>query len=194
MEIREAQREMRSVFSGGSVGQAVSGLIWLISTAAATWSSVNLAIIILAVGGAFIYPLTRLGLILLGQRGSLSRENQLSQLAMQVAFTVPLALPVIGAAALYNINWFYPAFMIIVGAHYLPFMFLYGMQHYAVLAAALIGGGFVIGRFLPEIFTIGGWFTAFVLIGFALLVWRVWAGESKNQRAANRRQMTEDIS
>jgi len=194
MEIRDAQKEMRSVFLGGSVGQAVSGLIWLISAAVATWVSVNLAIIILAVGGAFIYPLTRLGLILLGQRGSLSPENTLSQLAMQVAFTVPLALPVIGAAALYNINWFYPAFMIIVGAHYLPFVFLYGMQHYGILAAALIGGGFVIGRFMPENFILGGWFTAVVLIGFAILAWRVWAGESKGQRADNRRQMTEDIS
>ncbi|RPI77784.1 MAG: hypothetical protein EHM41_26515 [Chloroflexi bacterium] len=194
MDIRDAQKEMRTVFLGGSVGQAVSGLIWLISAAVATWVSVNLAIIILAVGGAFIYPLTRLGLILLGQRGSLSRENALSQLAMQVAFTVPLALPVIGAAALYNINWFYPAFMIIVGAHYLPFMFLYGMQHYVILAAALIGGGFIIGRFMPENFVLGGWFTAVVLIGFAFLAWRVWAGESKGQRADNRRQMTEDIS
>ena len=32
------------------------------------------------------------------------------------------------AAALYETNWFYPAFMVIIGAHYLPFSHLYGMR------------------------------------------------------------------
>ena len=72
MLISEAQREVRTVYLGGFVGQLVSALIWLA-----------------------------------------------------------------GAAALHKPGWFYPASMIIVGAHYLPFVFLYGMKTFAVLAAAL---------------------------------------------------------
>jgi hypothetical protein len=82
----------------------------------------------MVLGGVFIFPLTQLGLRLMGRPASVRPKNPLNGLAMQVAFTVPLAIPVIGAAALYNVNWFYPAFMIILGAHYLPFIFLYGMR------------------------------------------------------------------
>ena len=94
----------------------------------------------------------------------------MNQLAMQVAFIVPLSLPVIGAVSLYNLNWFYPAFMLIVGVHYMPFIFLYGMWEFAVLAALLIGGGVAIGLLLPETFIAGGWFTAIVLLLFAIIV------------------------
>ena len=94
-------------------------------------------------------------------------------LAMQVAFVIPVSIPVIGAAALYNVDWFYPAFMVIVGAHYLPFVFLYGMRAYAVLAGVLIAGGVTIGYLLPDTFSIGGWFGGAVLLLFALVVWHL---------------------
>ena len=43
-----------------------------------------------------------------------------------------------GAAALHRPSWFFPACLVIVGAHYLPFVFLYGMcmWKFAALAAA----------------------------------------------------------
>lgn len=94
----------------------------------------------------------------------------MNQLATQVAFIVPLSLPVVGAAALYNINWFYPAFMLVLGTHYMPFIFLYGMWEFGVLSALLIGGSVAIGLLFPHAFTAGGWFTAIVLLLFALFV------------------------
>jgi hypothetical protein len=172
MEIKTAQLEVRTVFLSGSVGQAVSGILWLISVALSTFASVRYGIIALALGGMLIFPLTQLMLKLLGHRASLQPDNPFNQLAMQVAFIIPVCLPVIAAAALYNVNWFYPAFMFVVGAHYLPFIFLYGMRQYAVLAAALIGGGAAIGLLLPHNFSAGGWFTAIVLLLFARIVWR----------------------
>jgi len=60
--------------------------------------------------------------------------------------------------------------MIIVGAHYLPFMFLYGMWQYGILAAALIGGGTAIGLLMPGIFSTGGWITSVVLLMFATVI------------------------
>lgn len=182
MEVRTAQAEVRNVFLGGSIGQAVSGAIWLVSAALGTWGRPQTAMLVLAVGGAFIFPLTQLALRLLGRPAALQRENPFNALAMQTAFIVPLCLPLIYAATLYNPNWFYPAFMIAVGAHYLPFMTLYGMWQYAILAAALLGGGVAFGMFFSESFPSGGWFTGLVLAGFALLAWRVWAGEAKSQQ------------
>lgn len=172
MEVTNAQEEVRSVYANGVVGQAVSGTIWLLSAIVGTWVSVRYGILTLAVGGAFIFPLTQLVLRLLNRRTSLSRENPLRGLAMQVAFIVPLSIPVIAAATLANTNWFYPAFMVVVGAHYLPFVFLYGMWEYAVLAGLLIAGGVTIGIVLPNAFGVGGWVGALVLLLFSALVRR----------------------
>lgn len=169
MLVRDAQREVRSVFLGGSIGQAVSGTLWALSAAMGTWSTHRRAILVLVLGGMFIFPATQLVLRAIGRRSALSPGNPLNGLAMQIAFTVPLALPVVGGATLHNVNWFYPACMIIVGAHYLPFIFLYGMIEFGALAALLLGGGLVLGMRMPNDFVIGGWFTAAVLFLFAVI-------------------------
>jgi len=59
--------------------------------------------------------------------------------------------------------------MIIVGAHYLPFVTLYGMRMFAVLAGSLIMGGAYLGLYGPDIFSLGGWITGMILILFAFL-------------------------
>ncbi len=174
MLIQDAQREMRTVYQGGYVGQLVSGLLWLISAALGTWVSARLGIISLFFGGFFIFPLTQLALKLAGQPASLQSGNPLQGLAKQVAFIVPLCLPVVLAATQANVNWYYPAFMIVVGAHYLPFIFMYGMRQYAVLAAILLAGGFCFGYFLPNLFAIGGWVTGIVLVLFAAFIWKTY--------------------
>lgn len=175
MTLAEAQREVRTVFLNGAVGQAVSGTIWLASAAAGTFMSHKAAIVLLAGGGMFIFPLTQAVLRLMGRRASLSGDNPLNALAMQVAFIVPFTLPLAGAAALHNVNWFYPAVMVIVGAHYLPFVFLYGMRAFGVLAGALLAIGFGLGFGFRDSFAAGGWLTAAMLLafsGWAAAAWR----------------------
>lgn len=169
MHVQDAQREVRTVFLGGFVGQIVSGALWLISAALATWGTPRQAITFLVVAGFFIFPLTQLGLRLMGRAGRLSPENPLGALGFQVAMTLPLALPVVGAAALYRLEWFYPAFMVILGAHYLPFVFLYGMRLFFPLGAGLAFGGILLGLYGPGTFSVGAWITAAVLFVFALL-------------------------
>ncbi len=124
MDVRDAQLEVRSVYIGGFVGQLASGVLWLISCALASWMSWRAGITVLVVGGMFIFPVTQMVLRLMGQPASLSVRNPLRELAIEVAFIVPLLLPVVGAAALHWIEWFYPAAAVVVGAHYLPFSFL----------------------------------------------------------------------
>lgn len=184
MQVADAQREVRLTFMGGFPGQVVSGAIWLASAALGHRGSTETAILVLVVGGAFIFPLTQLLLRVMGRPASLSPENPLGALAMQIAFTIPVSLPLIGAAATHRIDWFYPAFLIVVGAHYLPFVFLYGMWTFALLAAIMIGGGTWIGLTTPGGFSYGGWFGGAVLVAYAVLG-LILSGREQRQRAAH---------
>lgn len=167
MNIQDAQKEVRTVYLGAFSGLIVTAIIWAASAAAGTWSTKGLAILILVVGGSFIFPLSTLLLKLMGGPTSMSKENPFGQLATQVAFTIPLAYPVIWAAAQENINWVFPAFLVIVGAHYLPFIFLYGMWQFGIIAGLLVALGAGIGWYFPESFSLGGWVGAAVYLLFA---------------------------
>lgn len=105
---------------------------------------------------------------MIGRPGRVEADNTLYALGAQVAFTLPLSLPVVGAATLYRLEWFFPAFMIVLGAHYLPFVFLYGMRMFAFLAAILWATGLTLGLWLEAPLPTGAWFTAAVLLLFAL--------------------------
>lgn len=59
--------------------------------------------------------------------------------------------------------------MVVLGAHYLPFVFLYGMRMFAALALILWTGGVLLGGWFPMGSTAGAWFTGAVLLAFALL-------------------------
>ena len=167
MFIKEAQREMRSAFLGGFVGQLIAGIIWAVSAAASTWVTPRLGMAALFFVSMLLFPFTQFTLKLIGRPATLSRENTLNQLGMQIAFTVPIGFILVGAATLYRENWFYPASMVVVGAHYLPFIFLYGMPQFGILAALLITSGVGIGLFVADIFSLGGWISAVILIIFA---------------------------
>jgi len=169
MKIEDAQREVRTVFLGGFVGQLVSGGLWLASAALGTWSTPRHAILTLCLGGVLILPLTFLILRAMGRPVMLGRENPLGQLARQVAFTLPLNLPVVAGATLYKLEWFFPAFMIVLGSHYLPFAFLYGMWQFQILGGALAAAGLLLGLYAPHAFSLGGWVTGGALVLFAFV-------------------------
>jgi Family of unknown function (DUF7010) len=183
MLIADAQRDVRFTYLGGIAGQLVSGILWFVSAALGTWGSPKQAILTLVLGGFFIFPLTVLALRATGHRAQLQQANPMGQLAMQVAFTLPLSLPVVGAATLYQLDWFYPSFMIILGAHYLPFTFLYGMRMFTALCALLTGSGFALGMWGPDSFPVGGWLTGAVLVLFGLAGWLTIDRERKSMPA-----------
>lgn len=169
LTIAEAQREIRAAYLGGFAGQLVSGILWLGSAALGTWGPARWAILLLVAGGFFIFPVTLLTLRLIGHRVRVARGNPLNALAMQVAFVLPLSLPLVFAAALYKLNWFYPAFMIVLGAHYLPFTFLYGMRMFMALCGALVGGGMLLGLYGSRAFSPGAWIAGGILLLFAAI-------------------------
>ncbi len=95
MNISDAQRDVRTTFLGGFAGLLVSSLLWFVSAAFATWYSSASAIIVLLLVGFFIFPLTQLLLRLMHRRSSLGKDHPMNQLAIQVAFTLPLASSIV---------------------------------------------------------------------------------------------------
>jgi hypothetical protein len=169
MEITQAQKDVRDTVLGGFVGQLVSSLVWCASAAACTWHSFRAGELVLIIGGFFIFPLTQFLLRSMGQAYALPKGHPMNALGIQVAFTLPLTLPILlGIAAVHPV-WFYPAFMIVLGAHYLPFVFMYGMWQFAGLCAILVVGGVVIAMYLPKPVSLGAWVTSGLLFAFAFL-------------------------
>ena len=99
---------------------------------------------------------------------------------------MPLALPVVAGAALYRRDWFYPATMIIVGAHYLPFGFLYGMWQFPVLGAVLLALGLKFGLSAPATFGTPAWITACALFLYAFYALIVTTREARAGASASR--------
>lgn len=167
MLVKDAQREVRLIYQGGLVGQSISGLLWLISSSAAQWGTPKLAMLILVSGGFAIYPAISILLRASGRPAALSASNPFRFLAIQVAFVLPLSMPLVAPVVAYRTDWFYPAMTILLGAHYLPFATLYGMRSFLALAAALITSGVAIALYLPHAFSLGGWVTSALLLIFA---------------------------
>jgi hypothetical protein len=167
MDIGDAQREVRTRFVGGFYGQLVSGVLWLVSANLATWSTPRAAITTLVLGGFSIFPITELLIRVVGGTSPLSAQNSLRHLGMQVAFVLPFSMPLLLPVGLYRLNWFYPALMVLLGAHYIPFVFLYGMRMFGALAALLVGGGVILAMYWSNSFSVGAWYTSAMLVLFA---------------------------
>ena len=170
MLVAAAQRDVRRVYSGGFYGQLVSAAVWLSAAVVATWISTTLSVAVLFLGGTLIFPLTWLTIRMTGRPASLPSGHPMTALAMQIAFTVPIGLVVVVAMLAGRDELFFPASMVIVGAHYLPFTFLYGMRMFAYLSFALVVPGLLLLVWVPAPFASGGWVTGVVLVVFAFLL------------------------
>jgi len=167
MDIQDAQCEVRSVYIGGFWGQLVSSIIWLVSAALGTWVTPKASILTAVIAGFFIFPLMQMLLRLSGRPARVSKENQLHWLGMQVAFVLPFSMLLLVPIGYFRLNWFFPALMVLLGAHYLPFVFLYGMRMFWALAGILIAMGVVIALYFAGTFSLGAWCAGLVLFVFA---------------------------
>jgi hypothetical protein len=179
MLVQDAQREVRTVFVGGFWGQLVCSVMWLASAALGTWATPRAAILTLVISGFFIIPAVQLLLRLTGRPASLTKGNPLNNLGMQIAFTLPMTMLLLVPVTEFRLNLFYPALMILVGAHYLPFTFSYGMRMFIPLCAILVSGGVVIALYFPGSFSLGGWICGVTLFIFA------WVGRASVQSEAS---------
>jgi hypothetical protein len=179
MDIQDAQREVRSIYIGGFWGQLVSSLIWFVSAALGAWTTPKASILAIVIGGFFIFPLTQMLLRLSGRPGSVSKENPFNGLGMQVAFVLPFSMLLLLPVGRYNLNWFFPALMILLGAHYLPFATLYGMRMFLFLSGILMAMGVVIALYFSEVFSLGAWLATPTLFVFAWIGRAIATGEAQ---------------
>ena len=168
MEVRDAQADVRSAYRGGFAGPLVSSLIWSAAAAAYEWASPGVGISILFLGGILIFPISTLVLKIPRSPAALPKGHPSNALAIQSAFTVPLGLLVAIALGSFQSDLFFPASLIIVGAHYLTFISLYGMWLYGALAGVLVAIGAASMFWLPGLRGLSGWIGALVLLTFAL--------------------------
>lgn len=172
MEFAQAQADVRGVYRGGFTGPLVSVVVWSVANAIFLWVSAGAGMTALFVGGMLIFPLSTLVLKLLGGPASLPKGHPSTALAMQSAFTVPLGLLVAIVLGSYEPLLFFPASLIIVGAHYLVFISLYGMKLFALLAGVLVAAGTLTMFLFPGFGELAGWLGAALFLIFAVLLYR----------------------
>jgi len=177
LTVLNAQCDVREICRGGFSGPLVSAVIWAASVAVFSWVSAGAGMAVLFFGGMLIFPLSTLVLKFMGGPTALPKGHPSVALAMQTAFTVPLGLFVAIVLGRYAPVLFFPASLIIVGAHYLVFISLYGMKLFAVLAGLLIALGVITLFWLPNLGVISGWIGSGVLLLFAALLFRPKAAE-----------------
>ena len=81
----------------------------------------------------------------------------------------------------YQLNLFFPALLILVGAHYLPFATLYGMRMFLFLAGILMATGILIALYFSGSFSLGGWIGGVALFVFAWIGRSIAIGEARAQ-------------
>ncbi|MCA0375448.1 MAG: hypothetical protein LCH84_07255 [Gemmatimonadetes bacterium] len=138
MEWTRAQDDVRRAYLDGAPGMLVSGTLWVASAAIAQRGDVRLAMIVLFVGGMFIFPVSAVLTRLLGGAATLPKGHPMTALAMQSAFIMPFGWPLVVAAGMARPAWYFAGAGLLVAVHYFPFITLYGMRLYGVLAGAIM--------------------------------------------------------
>ncbi|MFT4051215.1 MAG: hypothetical protein QM677_03075 [Microbacterium sp.] len=168
MQIEEAQADVLRIYRGGFSGPLVSAPIWFAAAATYQWASPGVAMTVLFLGGMLIFPLSAFVLKILGGPALLPQGHPLGPLGFQSAATVPLGLLVAIVLGTLEPTLFFPAALIIVGAHYLTFITLYGTWLFGALAGALVTIGAVALFALPALREPSGWIGAAVLLASAI--------------------------
>jgi hypothetical protein len=145
LTIADAQHDMRDAYLDGGLGVLTSGTAWLVAGFACLWQSPERAVWTLFVGGMLIHPVAVLLLKALGRRGTHARGNPLGTLALATTFWMILALPLVYAASLVRIAWFFPAMLLVIGGRYLCFSTVYGLRLYWAFGAVLALAGWALG-------------------------------------------------
>lgn len=162
-DLAQAQKELRYSYRSASIGQMYGGTLWLASAFAWILIDTTIGVLVLLIGGFLIYPVAKWGTRLLGNPGSVDATNPLREASVTIPIVGALGIPVAGAAALHDINWFYPAFMVVMGAHYLPFSHLYGMRIFLPLGAGMWLTGLSVGMWAREWSAVGAALTGVAL-------------------------------
>jgi hypothetical protein len=161
--------QMRVTFAGAVPHTLFTALIWIVAGCLAVISTPLKAILFFIIGGTFTFPGGELIRKSLGTRNVLSTDNRLPLFFTLLAFTIPLSYPLIYFICKANVNLFFPAFTILIGAHYLPFVYGYQMKSFALLSILLVGSGTITGLYFNNSFAMQAFLTGSALLVFAFI-------------------------
>ncbi|MDP2367815.1 DUF7010 family protein [Rhodoferax sp.] len=144
MTTDEAQRDMRFSYFSGAPGMLASAFAWLIAGFVALRGSPSSAVLALFAGGMLIHPVGVLLCKAMGRSGKHSKANPLGALALENTGWLILCMPITYAVAQYNVLWFFPAMLLVIGGRYLTFHTLFGMRIYWACGASLAFVGYLL--------------------------------------------------
>jgi hypothetical protein len=135
---------MRISYFGGAPGVLASALAWFAAGMVAHNNSPKIAVLVLFIGGMFIFPVSVLFTKVLGRSGVHAPENKLGTLTLEGTFQLILCLPLAYVVSLYRLGWFFPAMLLVIGGRYLTFSTLYGSRWYWACGITLALAGFLL--------------------------------------------------
>ncbi len=132
-----AQRDMRHGYLSGAGGILASSLAWAAAAATAWFVSPAQSVWVLFIGGMLIHPVGILICKVLGACGGHDKANPLGAVAIASTFWLIFSLPLAYVASLQQLEWFFPAMLLIIAGRYLIFATIYGMRLYWALGFTL---------------------------------------------------------
>lgn len=167
--ILEAQYDMRSAYADGWPGVISSGSVWLIAGVMALLINPVSGVFTLVFGGTGIFPVLVLLCKAIGRTGKHNKENPLAPLAITGTLWMLLSIPIAGGAAIYKIEWFFPAMILVIAGRYLTFSTMYGLRVYWLFGMTLILASCLLVAFNAPVF-VGAFTGGIVEIVFACII------------------------
>jgi len=172
-------KEVRQSYLGGFSILLIEGFFWILAGFLWNFVSFKIGILLIIISGTFFYPLSQLLQIIL-KRPKIKKENPLNLLFTQIGLIIPFSFPVIFLLTKENVNLFFPALTIIIGAHYLPFIYAYKMKIYWILASLLVIEGSLFGFIMPDNIYYCAYYTGSILFLFAFINQHITKKEINN--------------
>ncbi|RLE19780.1 MAG: hypothetical protein DRJ65_19655 [Acidobacteria bacterium] len=172
--MNDQHAQYRHCHLGGAVYLTVEGLLWLFSASLGATGRIPAAMLTLLIGGMLIHPIATACSRLL-RLPTPDGSNQLPILNTWLALTIPLGLPLIFmATSSGREDLFFPAFAVLVGAHWLPFTYIYSMKSFLALASSLVLAGTLFAFVFTQScstcgFVVGGIHFLFAIIHYSII-------------------------
>jgi hypothetical protein len=147
MTIAEAQRDMRIAYRSGALGMFASATAWLVAGAVSMRWSPERGVWALFVGGMLIHPVAQLLLRASGSSAQHSRGNPMGRLALESTIWMIFSLPLAYAVSRFQMSWFFPAMMLVIGGRYLTFATMFGLRTYWICGGGLALAAYAMVRF-----------------------------------------------
>lgn len=162
-------RQLRRTYLGAAPHTFYTSAVWLAGGVVGELFSVGLGILIFIIGASFTFPVGEVIRKMMKIPDVMSKDNDLGKMFMLSAFGIPLCYPIIYLVCKNNINYFFPAFSILIGAHYLIFIYGYGMITFGLLSILLVAQGTITSIFYTDQFGLSAYLTSLTLFLFGII-------------------------